>query len=78
MSTDAVTDIYITANVRRIVDQSFEEQHIHDGTYFDVFEGIKSAGEEYPEYSIVLHLTQKQYDFVLSVVDFKDVEYLWL
>ncbi len=78
MSTDIVTDIYIIANVRKIVDQSFEEQHIYDGTYFDVFEGIKLAGEEYSEYSIVFRLTQKQYEFVLSAVDFKDIKYVWL
>ena len=72
MSADVVTDIYITANVRRIVSESFEECHTHDGTYFDVFEGIKPAKTEYPQYSVVLHLTQKQFDFVLSVVDFKD------
>ena len=78
MSANVVGDIYITATVRKIVDEAFEERHIYDGTYFDVFKGIKPAENEYSEYNVVLDLTQKQFDFVLSVVDFKDVKYLWL
>jgi hypothetical protein len=52
-----------------LVDQSFTEEYIHDGTYFDVFSiQIPSENGDYKDFdAVVLLQNKKQSEFVKSI-----------
>jgi hypothetical protein len=61
----------MVASIRSAIDQCFSDEDIHNGVYFDVFEGIKVPSEdgEYADYDAVVVVTKKQRDFIQSVID---------
>lgn len=66
-----MNNILMIASIRSAIDRSFSDEDVHNGVYFDVFDGIKVPSEdgEYADYDAVAVVTKKQMDFIKSIIN---------